>query len=120
MQKSKFLVLILILLLLSGNVYLGVQSFLYKSELNQLKKDVVAHEINEKDLFFAKLLVEKILLGGVEVSFEDRLRLENAVRDINDPEIFSQWQKFTNSKSDAETQQSIGGLFSLLLNKISL
>lgn len=119
MKKINFLVLIFILILLAGNVYLGIQCFLYKSDLDKIQKNIIAQQINEKNLSFAKLLVEKILQGGSVVSFEDRLKLENAVRDLNDQEIFSQWQKFTNSKSDQETQQTIGVLFNSLLNKIS-
>ncbi|MCX6721087.1 MAG: hypothetical protein NT026_00565 [Candidatus Staskawiczbacteria bacterium] len=119
MSKLKVLLLIFILILLAGNVYLGIQCFLYKSELDQVQKSIVAQQINQKDLSFAKLLTEKVLLGESSVSFDDRLKLENAVRDINDPEIFAQWQKFTSSKSGAETQQTIGALFEMLLNKIS-
>jgi hypothetical protein len=118
MPKLKFLLFILILILLAGNIYLGIQCFLYKSELDQMKKDIAVQQINEKDLSFAKLVVDKILLGSGQVNFDDRLKLENAVRDLNDPEIFAQWQKFTNSKSDAETQQSMGVLFDLLLKRI--
>ena len=70
-------------------------------------------------MLFAKLLVEKILLGTGTVSFDDRLQLENAVRDINDPEIFTEWEKFTDSSSNSETQQTLGTLFDLLLKKIS-
>ncbi len=119
MKKTNFLVLISILILITGNVYLGLQCFLYKSDLDRLQKDIAIQQINGKGIFFTKFLVSKVLQGEGEISFEDRLKLENAVRDLNDPEIFAQWQKFTNSKTNQETQQSIGTLFDMLLNKIS-
>ncbi|MCX6719810.1 MAG: hypothetical protein NTV36_01750 [Candidatus Staskawiczbacteria bacterium] len=102
MEKPKLLVLIVILILKAIIAGLGIGCFWYKSKLDKLK-----------------LLVEKILLGQGQVSFDDRLKLENAVREINDPEIFGKWQKFTNSTSDSETQQNVGVLFLAIINKIA-
>jgi len=33
--------------------------------------------------------------------------------------VFTEWQKLTASKGDAETQQIVGNIIKLLINKIS-
>jgi len=47
------------------------------------------------------------------------LQLENAVRDINDQEIFDQWQKFVNGGTNDEGQINLTRLLKLLVTKIS-
>jgi hypothetical protein len=118
MGKSKLLVSISILILVVIIVGLGVECFVLNSKLQKIEKRVVIQSANTKILSFLKLIVNKVLLGSGQVSFNDRLQLENTVRDINDQKIFAQWQKFTESQSDKDTQQNLGTLFNLLLEKI--
>jgi hypothetical protein len=117
MEKTKFLAIIIILLLVA---LAGVSALCvwYKIDLNNAKQ-IKVQQVNEKAMFLAKLFVEKVLQGEAEVNFEDRLKLENAVRDLNDQEIFDQWQKIVNSQSAQETQQNVGTFLNLLLTKIS-
>ena len=98
---------------------LGVECFLLASELNLAKTNLKTQETNEKAVLFAKLFIDKILLSQGTVGFDDRLKLENAVRDLNDPQIFAQWQKLTASSGDAETQQIVGSILKMLISKIS-
>jgi CRISPR/Cas system endoribonuclease Cas6 (RAMP superfamily) len=63
-------------------------------------------------------LIEKVLKAEKEVDFETRLKLENAVREINDKEILNQWIKFTESKTEDEAQNNIKNLLDLLVDKI--
>lgn len=88
-------------------------------EEKKFQRQIMAQQINEKTLGFIKLFVEKVLNGQNEISFEDRLQLENNVRDLNDKAIFSQWQKFTKTKTNEDAQVQVGALFMLLLDKIS-
>jgi len=119
MNKTKLVLIIVLLVLIAGNIYLATQLFLCKAELNHANESLYTKQINEKTLVFSKLFVEKVLKGGVEVDFEDRLRLENSVREINDQEIFDQWQKFVKSQNDQQAQQEVAELFTMLLNKIT-
>jgi hypothetical protein len=77
-------------------------------------------QINSKILSFTQLFMDKVLQGSTTVSFDDRLQLENSVRALNDNEIFSSWQKFTNAKSQTEIQQDFYKLFDLLLKSIEI
>ncbi len=117
MQKTR-LFLIIIAILMVGAVYFAVIYFLNRAELLQAQNQLIVQQANEKTLSFTKLFIDKIFLGEGTVNFEDRLKLENAVRDINDKEIFSGWQQFTQSKTDRETQTAVGNLLKLLFAKI--
>lgn len=119
MQNTRLVIIILITLLAASNIFLAVQYTLSQMELKSVKQQLQIQQTDQKSLFFAKLFVNKFLLGQGTVGFEDRLTLENAVRDINDPVIFKQWQTFTNSQTDYDAQKSAGIMFNLLLDKLS-
>ncbi len=94
------------------------QSVSLKGQLQAAQKTIGQQQVNQKVLVFSKLFVTNVLQGGQTVSFDQRLQLENAVRDINDPQIYAAWQKFTNAKDQKEIQTDFYGLFSLLLDKL--
>jgi hypothetical protein len=119
MSKIKLFVIILITVLVAGNVCFGVFYFLNCKELNQYKKEVVIQQDNTRVFLFADLFIDKVLLGQGTVSFEDRLSLENAVRDIKDNEIFSKWEQFTDSQDDRQSQSAVGNLLKLLFAKVA-
>ena len=117
MQKTKLALTIIIIVLIAVSASFAVMYLLDRQKLVQDEQQLKEQQTNEKVLVFAKLFVDKVLLGEGTVSFDDRLSLENAVRDINDKEIFSDWQAFTNSQSDKESQTAIGNLLKLLFAK---
>jgi len=119
MNKSK-IVFILILVLLAGNLFLGIKYFSAVKELRQTQSAFETQKTNDKILEFTKLFIEKVLKTETEVDFEMRLILENAVRNLGDGEIVSQWQKFTESKTEDEAQESVKNLLETLVNKITI
>jgi len=119
MTKQKT-TLIIILVLLVGCVFFGFKYFSVVKELRQTKTVLETQVINEKVLDFTKLFIEKVLKAETEVDFETRLKLENAVRNLNDEEILIQWQKFTESKTEAEAQTEVKNLLEMLINKIRI
>jgi hypothetical protein len=70
---------------------------------------------NEKIIAFTSLFINSVFNTGT-VSFEDRFKMENAVREINNKEIMVQWEKFTSSKNQAESQENAKKLFGLLVD----
>jgi hypothetical protein len=99
-------------------IFMSVQYILSQLQLKDAVGQISVQKADRKTLIFAKLFVDKFLLAQGTVGFEDRLKLENAVRDINDPAIFKQWQKFTDSTDDREAQTAAGDLFNLLFNRL--
>ncbi len=118
MDKKRLIIIIIITLALCGNVYLGMMYTLQRMETARVQRQFIVQQTNERALTFTKLFVEKILGETGEITFDDRLRLENAVRELNDKDIFSQWQKFVTSENDADAQHNTALLLSMLLNRI--
>lgn len=116
---KKSLVLIGMLgLLFIGNAYFAFKTFTLQKELVVIKSEVNAFHQNEKIINFAGLFIEKVLKADKEIDFDTRLKLENAVREIKDEEILTQWRKFVESKTEAEAQDEVKNLLEMLIGKI--
>ncbi len=99
---------------LTLNAYLSVQKQLSVLQTIAQKKD-----INARVLIFSRLFVERVLQAKGEVSFENRLKLETMVRDLNDQAILQSWDNFVNSKSEQEAQENVKLLLDVLIQKIT-
>ncbi len=120
MSTTKQVLCVLVfILMLAGLIFFGWEAISLKAQLQAAQKTISQQQVNAKVLSFSKLFVANVLQGGQTVSFDQRLQLENAVRDINDEEIYAAWKKFTNASGQAEVQQDFYGLFNLLLTKLS-
>lgn len=119
MKKSQ-IIFVIILVLLAGNIFFAVKYLAVQNEFRQTQVALETQKTNEKVLDFTKLFIEKVLKSKTEVNFETRLKLENAVRNLDDKEILSQWQKFTESKTETEAQNQVKNLLELLINKINI
>ena len=112
-----FIIALICLLVLTDaiavNGYLSVKKQLSVSQgLSQ--KNI----LNSQVLNFTRLFIERVLQAKGEVSFENRLKLENMVRDLNDPAILESWNSFVNSRSEQEAQENVKLLLDLLVRKI--
>lgn len=99
---------------------MGMKYLSAQKELRQTQAAMETRKTNEKVLEFTKLFVAKVLKAETEVSFETRLQLENAVRNLKDEGILAQWQKFIESKTEAQAQEEVKNLLEMLVNKIYL
>ena len=120
-MKSKIylLTIIVIIILLAGNVYFAFRYFSLEKELTETRQALKTQQINEKVLNFTNLFITKVLKAEGEVSFEDRLQLENAVRALEDENILSQWQRFTESETEETAQNEVKNLLEMLVNKVA-
>lgn len=118
MNKQKTILIIIILFSLAGNIFLGYKYSVIKEELEAAKANFKNQQTSEKVLEFTKLFVEKVLKAEKEVDFETRLKLENAVRNLGDEEILAQWNRFIDSKTEADAQNEVKNLLAMLVGKI--
>jgi hypothetical protein len=116
-MMKKILFTIIIIILLVGDVFIGWKALAYREELKAERGASKAKEINKQVAEFNQLFVEKVLKAQGEIDFDTRLQLENAARAVGDKDILAQWQKFTDSKTEAEAQAEVKNLLSLLANK---
>lgn len=110
--------IILVLILLVGNAFFGVKYSAVKKDIKLTQTALDTRKINEKVLDFTKFFIEEVLKAETEVDFETRLQLENAVRSLNDEEILTNWQRFIDSKTEAEAQEQVKNLLEMLVSKI--
>jgi DNA-directed RNA polymerase specialized sigma subunit len=117
-KKSITLVAVIVFLVVS-NIFFATQYFFRSTETVAAKKELKIQQTNKKVANFLNLFVIKVLKTDKEVSFEDRLVLENAIRDINDPDLLAKWEKFTNGTNESEIQQGVKDLLEALARKIT-
>jgi hypothetical protein len=117
MKNKRILFIALIIILAAGNVFFGWKTMDYRAELKTEKGVAKAEEINKQVAVFNQLFIEKVLKAQGEIDFDTRLQLENSARAIGDKEILAQWQKFTDSQTEAEAQVEVKNLLSLLAKK---
>lgn len=118
MIRKETILTAIITILVAGNILLGVNYFIAQENIKTLERNVKTQQYSAKVLQFTNLFIEKVLKAQTEVSFKDRLKLENSVRDLNDPEILVQWQKFTASQTEQDAQKEVKNLLELLVKKI--
>jgi len=117
-NKKLLIITLVISILLLGNVYLGVRCFWENQQYQLLQKQLKTQQDSKKIISFLDLFIEKVLKADSEVSFEDRLKLENSVRDLGDEDVLAQWEKFIGSTSEEQVQSEVKNLLSLLVKKM--
>jgi len=117
-NKTKMILGLVIFLLILGNVVFGSLYFLQAIKMEKAQKELEVKRSNDKILSFFKTFIDKVLKSDKEVSFRERLKLENEVRDLNDKDILAQWEKFISSATEQEAQKEVTNLLDLLINKV--
>jgi uncharacterized SAM-binding protein YcdF (DUF218 family) len=118
LSRKKIILFLLLVFALFGIILLSVKLFSLKARVDSLEFENSNQKINRDVVSFLKLFIEKILQGEEDVSFEDRLKLENAVRDLKDKKVLSLWESFTQAKNSEEAQMFLKNLLQALVNKI--
>lgn len=108
----------IILILLAVIVFLSFKYVQVQEKLRVSEEGLRIRQINEKILDFSDIFINDVLKAKEEIGFETRLKLENTVRGIGDDEIFTQWQKFVESKTENEAQEQVKNLLDLLVKKV--
>ena len=118
-DKTKLVTNILLLVLVAGNLYLGVQyTQTIKRDDAKLQAETQKTDERLKTSKFLKLFIDKVLSTNGEISFEDRVKLEADVRALGDESLVKQWENFVASKDSTEAQKTAVLLMSMLMNKM--
>lgn len=112
---KKIIVVILVLLLF--NLFFAYKYFTLRKYFFQLTS-VSNGQINEDVLNFTKFFIDNVIKTDKEVSLEFRLKMENDIKKINDPEITQKWEKFVGSQTEDEAQRNVRELLQELISKI--
>ena len=117
MNRFNKTTLVLIFLLVASNIVWGLLYTSKKSQLVTAQHELATITQNKKVLAFQKLFVEKVLKSDGTVDFNTRVELQNAVTDIHDESITQTWNAFLSAKTEAEGQNRVKELLSLLASK---
>jgi hypothetical protein len=101
---------------LAGNLYFSVQ---YVQNLKDSQVPVVdkgAQEVMQiKNANFLKLFINKVVKSSGTVTYEDRVQLENDVRQIHNPELTAQWETFVANKDPKKAEAAATDLMLILV-----
>ncbi|MBI4094226.1 MAG: hypothetical protein HY436_00270 [Candidatus Liptonbacteria bacterium] len=114
MHTKRVFPLFAVLIALALAAFFGIQTREARRELHAAEAKLAGETVNRKILGFGRLFVDKVLNAEGEVSFEDRLALENAVRDIKDDAVLARWQAFIASRTEREAQEGVKRLLEAL------
>jgi len=118
LDKTRLLSNILMIILVAGNIFFSIQ---YTESIRQQqaqKEDSIGTNI--KVSRFLKLFVDVVLNTetGKTISYDNRVKLENYVREIQDVDIVKQWDKFVESSNSKVAQANAATLMKMLTNKL--
>ena len=115
LEKTRFVSNLLMLVLLAGNLFFSIQ-YIYSIKDQQAPVvDKGAQEvIHIKNSNFLKLFINKVVRSSGTVSYEDRVQLENDVRQIHNPELTAQWELFVGNKDPKKAEQAATDLMLIL------
>lgn len=116
MSKSAAYILIAVLAVVT--LFLGAKYLEQKSELKELRQETAMVEESNETEAFLKLFIDKVLGANGEVSFEDRLKLETEVRDLDNPAILDAWNAFVGSQTSDEAQSNLRALITITVQNL--
>lgn len=120
LDKTRLISNILLIILVAGNIFFSIQYMEGLRAQADAKEDKVTNSIQVSR--FLKLFVDVVLNneGSKTISYEDRLKLENDIRQIKDTDLTKQWDTFVASKDAKMAQENAVKLMKMLTNKLIL
>lgn len=117
-MKSKAFWVIIFIVLVGTSLLFGGMYFEANKELESTKVIISSQRYSGKYLDFLKMFIKLVIKSDKEVDFDTRLKLENAVRGLEDADVLAVWQRFVNSTNETEAQKNVKELLAVLVEKI--
>lgn len=117
LDRTRLFSNILMLVLLAGNIFFTIQ-YTENMKAELAKKDDTSGEVRLQTARFLKYFIDKVINTKGVLSFDDRVKLENDVRQIQDPALTTLWETFVGSKDSKTAQENAVKLMSMLTNKM--
>jgi hypothetical protein len=117
LDRTRLVSNILMLVLVAGNIFFSIQyTESIKQQSLQENNDNSTVRIQASRLL--KSFIDIVLnTEGKAISYDERISLENEVRQMKDPEILKKWNVFVNSSDAKVAQQNAVEFMKLLANK---
>jgi len=119
LDKSRLVSNILMLVLVAGNIFFSIQyTEGIKQQADQASQTIDQSATRIQAARFMKEFVDIVLNTQGTVAFDDRVKLENDVRQIGDSAVTTQWDAFVNAKDSKTAQSAAVKLMSMVTNKM--
>jgi hypothetical protein len=115
MKQNKILIIVLIASIII-NVILGLNYLQSKNSKNA--NNQVAFENREKIAELNKIFINKVVATGGKISFEDRAKIEETIKSLNDQTISEKWSKFIASENGGKAQENVLDILVTLTEKM--
>ena len=119
LDKTRLVSNILMLLLVAGNIFFSIQ---YMAGVTQQANKDTQEEAKSVERLqtarFLKLFIDTVLNTKELISFENRVKLENDIRQLGDKSLTTQWEAFVASKDTKVAQEAAVKLMSMLGSKM--
>ena len=118
LDKTKIVTNILLVVLVAGNIFFSIQYTENMKQQQMQKEDSIGTNIQVSR--FLKLFVDVVLNTevGKTISYDNRVKLENDIREIKDADIIKSWDKFIESTDAKVAQKNAASLMKMLTNKL--
>jgi|TARA_B100001964_G_C13817699_1_gene415936 hypothetical protein len=116
--RSHPLFILLIVLVFAFSIFLLFQNLSLKKENTAILLGQTLPSKNLEVVNFTNDFTETVLKSSGNVDLEDRLRLENDVREIGNDEILNAWKVFVQSSNEIESQRNVVLLIEALVHNI--
>ena len=119
LDRTRFTSNLLMLVLVASNIFFAVQY------VNDIKQQANQQEVTDQTTTtriqisrFLKYFIDTVLNTKGSISMEDRIKLENDIRQIHDTDLIKLWDGFVASKDGKEAQVNAVKLMAMLSNKM--
>lgn len=119
LDRSRILANVLMVALVGMNIFFSVQyTEGIREEGKQAEIEAMRLEERLQNSRFMKLFIDTVLGTNGVISFDDRVKLENDVRTLEDENAIKLWDNFVNSSDSETAQENAVKLMSYLSNKM--
>ena len=119
LNRASLFTSLLLVILLGGNLFFSVQYVQNLKQQDATTQAASAAVSNRLQIAtFLKEFIDIVLNTQGTVSSDDRIKLENDIRQIGDSTLTTQWTAFVSSKDSKSAQQNAVKLMALLADKM--
>jgi hypothetical protein len=119
LDKTRLVSNILMIILVAGNIFFSIQYMDgIKQQANRDSQEEAKSTERLQTARFLKLFIDTVLNTKETISFENRVKLENDIRQLGDKSLTTQWDAFVASKDTKIAQEAAVKLMSMLGSKM--
>ena len=117
LDRTRLVSNLLMLALLVGNIFFTIQ-YTENMKTEAAKTTDVSVQVRYQTARFLKSFIDQVINTKGTLSFDERVKLENDIRQIQDPDLTKLWDTFVSSKDAKTAQENAVKLMSMLTNKL--